>query len=225
MLPERRHTRQAVSNSRVLTRAEGDEKKPRVIGGYGAVFYNPADPGTEIELWTNTFERIMPGAFDNALKDYGGVVSCFNHDANFVLGRGAANTLKLSIDAKGLIYEVTENLNSHQWNDVAESVQRGDVTGASFMFWPTVTTWRDEEDGRSIRELVEIELLEVGPVTFPWYPSATAGMRIDAEHVGELRKVAEASLHQRSAAIAARRRREIDFRWRQVQQSAASREG
>ncbi len=218
-LAERRDTVQARSKTRLLDqqkRAEGDTTpQPRKIGGYGAVFYNASDPGTEINLWGQTFERVMPGAFDKSLTD-GAVCSMFNHDANYVLGRVSAGTLKLSVDAVGLIYEVTENPDDPQWQSVLAKVQRGDVTGASFMWIPTEEVWREEPDGRTIRELTECQLIEVGPVTSPWYPSATAGMRVAPSDSAELRSRLTAQRQISAAAIAERERLEIDFRWRQL---------
>ena len=44
-------------NAQVEYRGEGEEKHPVVIG-YGAVFFDPADPGTEFPLWDDYVERI-----------------------------------------------------------------------------------------------------------------------------------------------------------------------
>ncbi len=50
-------------------------------------------------------ERIDPGAWspDAATND---VVATFNHDANNVLGRLSAGTLRLFLDAQGVRYEI-----------------------------------------------------------------------------------------------------------------------
>lgn len=151
------------------------------IGGYGAVFYNEADPGTEYRLYDDWFERIMPGAFDKALAE-NDVRSFFNHDANFVLGRHrpgfASNTLSLSADETGLKYELTV---SESRKDIFESIQRGDVDGSSFMFVPTERVWKEQtdDDGNriDITEITEVRLYEVGPVVWPAYESATSEIR------------------------------------------------
>lgn len=158
----------------MLTRAEGQAAR---IGGYGAVFYREGDPTTEYQLGDNMFERIMPGAFSKAIN--GDIRSLFNHDPNIVLGRTTAGTLKLSIDARGLIYESTPPDTQLVRDQVLSPIQRQEVTGSSFMFYPSDTSWR-EKDGIYYREINEVELLEVGPVTFPAYEGSTTGVR----HVG-----------------------------------------
>lgn len=161
----------------------GDDEQA-VIVGYGAVFHRADDAGTEYRLWEDVFERIMPGAFD----EIGDVRSFFNHNPDTVLGRTTSGTLALSVDDDGLRYEVTPPQTARH---VVESVERGDVTGSSFMFVPTSTTWREEErDGRtvSIREINSVELFEVGPVTFPAYEATSAGTRC-AEGTPEYRFV------------------------------------
>jgi len=151
-----------------------DEQKVRTIAGYGAVFYREGDPGTEYQLWDDMVERIMPGAFDRALRE-DDVRSLFNHDPNFVLGRNTAQTLRLSIDAVGLRYEVDPPASRA---DVCDSVERGDVDGSSFMFEILEVVWREVEK-LYIREIHQVKLWEVGPVVFPAYESSTAGLRND----------------------------------------------
>ena len=157
-----------------------DDGKSMVITGYGAVFYNPDDPGTEYRIMDDWRERIMPGAFDKALGE-DDVRSFFNHDQNVVLGRRKVgsdkNTLTLSVDTVGLRYEVTL---PGSRTDVFESVERGDVDGSSFMFWPTARLWREEtidDIVTDITEITEVRLCETGPVVFPAYDSATSETR------------------------------------------------
>lgn len=147
------------------------------ISGYGAVFYNPSDAGTEYWLWDDIVERIMPGAFDRALRE-DDVRSFFNHESNFILGRSTANTLKLAIDAVGLRYEVQPS-DSALSQHVLSAVGRGDVNGSSFMFDVGSATWVEEKqaDGHVIwiREITEVApLYEVGPVCFPAYEASTS---------------------------------------------------
>ena len=110
-----------------LIRANDGEKHPAIVG-YGAVFFREGDPGTEYQLWSDTYERIMPGAFDRAIRE-DDCRSFFNHDPNLILGRSTAGTLLLSIDNVGLKYEV-EPPDSEPARHVLESVRRGDVSGS-----------------------------------------------------------------------------------------------
>ncbi|KAA6031356.1 HK97 family phage prohead protease, partial [Pantoea sp. F_11] len=80
-------------------RAAQDDGEPTRIVGYGSVF------DTLSEVIFGFREIIKPGAFDNVLGD--DVRALFNHDPNFILGRSAAGTLALSVDDKGLRYEIT----------------------------------------------------------------------------------------------------------------------
>jgi uncharacterized protein len=150
---------------------DGDEKKKVV--GYGAVFYREGDSRTEYELFKGVKERIAPTAFDSALER-DDIRSLFNHDPNFVLGRQSAGTLRLSVDEVGLRYEV--DLPDSRM-DVAEAIKRGDVTGSSFWFRPTSERQDSDSEGNLIYTIEDLELREVGPVTFPAYEGTVSEMR------------------------------------------------
>jgi HK97 family phage prohead protease len=172
-----------------------------VIEGYGAVFYRAGDPATEFELFTDYYERILPGAFDDQLA--GDVRSLFNHDSNWVLGRTKSDppTLELSVDQVGLRYRVTPPDTQAVRDQVLAPIQRGDLDGSSFMFFPVRTSWvQEHRDGRevSIRQIEKVSLIEVGPVTFPAYKGTSAGVRA----VGD----ASALEADRNAWLAARRK-------------------
>ena len=170
----------------VEQRGEGDDVRP-CIQGYGAVFYNATDPGSEFWLWDDTVEHIMPGAFDNSLaRD--DVRSFFNHDGNHILGRrkvgGDSNTMALAVDNIGLQYSIDADADDPFTQHVLRAIARGDVDGSSFMFRPVETNWRDEQvevNGHNItiyvREVIDVEMFEVGPVVFPAYESTTAASR------------------------------------------------
>jgi len=164
---------------RLTTEKRDGEDGPSIVAGYGAVFYNADDPGTEYWLWDDVVERIKPGAFDRALQEADDVRSFFNHDANLILGRASAGTLDLAVDGTGLRY-VVEPPDTAVARHVLESVERGDTSGSSFMFVPTSTAWREEErEGKTvyIREIESVRLFEVGPVVFPAYESASSEAR------------------------------------------------
>ena len=58
-----------LQQSRAKVRVEKREDGKRFIKGYAAVYYREGDKGTEYALWDDLFERILPGAFDEAIKD------------------------------------------------------------------------------------------------------------------------------------------------------------
>lgn len=154
-------------------RAAGDGKQP-TISGYAARYYVPGDSTTEFLLWENAVERIKPGAFDQALQS-SDVRALFNHDPNYVLGRNKSGTLQLASDDRGLSYEITPS-NTTAYRDVAEMLARGDVSGSSFRFRVVDESWT-KENGLKVREIRSLELLDVGPVTFPAYEGASSSVR------------------------------------------------
>jgi len=195
--PEKRTL--AVSLAPIEHREEGGN---RILSGYGAVFYD-GTPNTEYTYY-DVKERVMPGAFDRALRE-DDIRSFFNHDANQILGRKGAGTLKLSTDMRGLLYEIIIP-NTTAGNDTWESVGRGDVSGASIMFQAT-SQWVEDGD-MWIRNVTEFKpLFEVGPVVFPAYTATTAAARGNA--------VPEELLRERSEVIA-RRRRDAEARSRRA---------
>ncbi len=162
-------------NPRIETRADGKKQ----IVGYGAVFYNAADPGTQYEMFSDLIERVAPGCFNRCLAERQDVRGLFNHDANIVLGRTPA-TMRLSVDATGLKYEI-DPPDTEAARGVMASIERGDVSGSSFSFSVRAQTWEEvrDADGNTtdIRTLTDVDLYDVGPVTFPAYEAATSGTR------------------------------------------------
>ena len=147
---------------------------PATITGYAAVFYRAEDAGTEFELYSDLAERIMPGAFDRALGERDDVRALFNHDANHLLGRSSSGTLSLSVDERGLRYEIQVDPDDADHASVLRKIDRGDLDGSSFAF--KVTDQRFNDDA-TVREIRGVELFDVGPVTFPAYESTTAAAR------------------------------------------------
>ncbi|HUU97154.1 MAG TPA: HK97 family phage prohead protease [Phycisphaerae bacterium] len=195
---ERRFT-SAPGHDVMCQRAEGE---PATISGYAAVFYD-GTPRTEYPLWEGAVERILPGAFDRALKE-DDIRALFNHDPSAVLGRSAAGTLVLSIDATGLAYRI-DAPDTQVGRDVSESVRRRDVTGSSFAFMVTDQEWRTE-NSVDIREVKGVRLFDVGPVTYPAYTATTVGARSapSAAEPDEARASFEAHKAARIAAVHAR---------------------
>lgn len=122
-------------------------------------------------------ERVMPGAFRNAI-DKGDIRALFNHNPDMVLGRNRARptpTLSLAEDARGLA--ATAIPPDTQWaRDLIVSIERGDISGASFGFRAIKQEW-NWEPKLPERTLLEVELLDVSPVTFPQYPETDVALR------------------------------------------------
>jgi HK97 family phage prohead protease len=150
--------------------------KPPKISGYAAVYYDGSS-GSEYPLFPGAVERIMPGAFERCLSQ--DVRGLFNHDPNYPLGRSGAGTLRLSVDSRGLKYEI-DPPDSEIGRSVTEALRRGDVSGSSFSFTLEggQAKWRDMPDGSEVREIRQIGMLfDVGPVTFPAYEGTSSFAR------------------------------------------------
>jgi HK97 family phage prohead protease len=110
------------------------------------------------------YEVVNPSAVDRALTS--DVRALYNHDASAVLGR-TPKTLTLTKDTRGLAFTL-DVAPTQAGKDALELVRRGDVTGASFAFRTIKDTWR--QDGRVVvRELLDVELLEISLTAFPSY--------------------------------------------------------
>lgn len=149
----------------------GDKPSPITLRGYAAKF------DVMSENLGGFREQIAPGAFADVLKD--DVRALFNHDANQVLGRTTAGTLRIAQDSTGLYYEV-DLPDTQAARDLVISIERGDVSQSSFAFRvaPNGDSWDENEDGVIVRTITRFaRLYDVSPVTYPAYPDATVGMR------------------------------------------------
>ena len=150
-----------------------EDGESTVVSGYAAVFYRADDPGTEFDPLPDVKERIMPGAFDRALEEGDDVRALFNHAPSQLLGRTKSGTLTLSKNRRGLKYDITLP-NTTIGRDVQESIKRGDLTGSSFAFKVDSEKWTSRSDGQGeLREIHDVQLFDVGPVTYPAYKSTT----------------------------------------------------
>lgn len=171
-----------------------------LLVGYAAVFFREDDPATQYELRPGLVERIERGAFARAIVEGHDVRALFNHDANQVLGR-VPDTLSLVEDAIGLRYTIVLP-DTQLGRDLAALVARGDITGSSFSFM--VRAKRDDKlvDGTRVWTLLDVDLYDVGPVTFPAYEATTAETRARLE-----REARESALRAEIAAVAKEIRR------------------
>jgi HK97 family phage prohead protease len=155
---------------------ERDGKK--IVTGYGAVFFREGDQGTEYKMFPDLTERIAPTAFDRAIREKHNAAGLFNHDPNNLLGRTSAGTMRLSVDQRGLKYEI-DLPDTQVGRDVAKSIERKDVTGSSFAFRVTKQTWTEQKSGPDLRIIEDLDLFDTGPVVFPAYAGTTTGLRSD----------------------------------------------
>lgn len=153
-------------------RAEQQDTQPTRIIGYGSVFNSRSEP-----LW-GFREIIKPGAFDGVLND--DVRALFNHDANFILGRTVAGTLALSVDERGLQYDISAPDTQTIRDLVLEPMRRGDIDQSSFGFRIAHDGehWYEDDEGIVIREILRFSrLFDVSPVTYPAYQDTDSAVR------------------------------------------------
>ena len=133
-----------------------------VVVGYGAVFNSESnDLGGFVEY-------IAPGAFDGRLED--DVRFLINHDG-LPLARTTNNTLRLSVDERGLKYEA-DMPETTLANDLMTLLRNGTISQSSFAFTVEEDSW-ENVDGRNIRTINKVSrLYDVSSVTYPAYNEA-----------------------------------------------------
>jgi HK97 family phage major capsid protein/HK97 family phage prohead protease len=164
------------------TRAEGDDKGMPTLVGHFAVF----DAWTEIDsFWEGEFmERIQRGAFKKTFSENGKNIRClFQHGQDFQIGDKVLGAISvLREDSDGAYYEVPLFDTSYN-RDLVPGIEAGQY-GASFRFRvmqeqfiqnPKPSAYNPR--GIPERTIKECAVMEFGPVTFPAYPEATAGVR------------------------------------------------
>ena len=104
-------------------------------------------------------ERILKGAFSNALKRNDDVLLLLNHDSGRVLGSQKQGNLELEEDSIGLRARATVTD-----PEVIESARNGDLVGWSFGFYDVpngVENGIDADTDLPLRKLRDLDLREV----------------------------------------------------------------
>ena len=144
---------------------------PTRIEGYAAKF------DTLSEELFGFREKIAPGAFAESLARPDDVRALINHDPNLILGRNTAGTLDLSEDDKGLKFGL-DLPDTSAARDLAESIDRGDISQCSFGFVTREESWEFTDDGEpDIRTLMAVDLFDISTATFPAYTDTAVALR------------------------------------------------
>lgn len=149
---------------------EKQETGELILSGYFIKF------DEETELWPGYFEVIKREGVEKAIKD-ADIRALFNHDHSLVLGRTGNETVRLSVDDVGLFGDIIINRNDPQAVGAYARVQRGDVIGCSFGFYPVKINTEERDDGSYLDTILELEIFEVSPCTFPAYPQTEIAAR------------------------------------------------
>lgn len=156
-------------------RAEQDEQRGAILTGRPIVYDSRTNLGCFDEI-------IESGALDNT--DLTDVRFLVNHDVSKIpLARSRRNngnsTMHLTVDALGMGIRVTlDTENNSEARALYSAVQRGDITGMSFMFGIRGEKWDDLESDHPTRRITDIStVVEVSAVTFPAYDATEINAR------------------------------------------------
>lgn len=161
---------------------DATEGEAGVMHGHFAVF----DRWTEIDSWYEGrfIERISKGAFNDTFAERGDQVRVlYDHGHDPQIGNkplGQPDVLRE--DKTGAYYEVGL-FDATYVNDLKPAMRAGQL-GASFRFRVTGEEWNEPKKASKSnpgalpeRTITSVDLYEFGPVTFPAYADATAGLR------------------------------------------------
>jgi HK97 family phage prohead protease len=152
------------------------------VGGYAARFNHASKP-IPSPRGGSFREVLLPTAFRNVLSDSNlDCVALVNHDANKILGRTGARTLRLSTDSLGLEFEVDLSPRISHHVDLYESVKRGDMASCSFAFEGADDEWDEGIGEYPVRTIRNFKALhDVSIVTDPAYDHTEVGIRSDVD--------------------------------------------
>lgn len=156
-------------------RAEQNEDEQGVITGRPIVYNSKTDLGYFDEV-------IELGALNGAdLKDVRFLV---NHDTSMIpLARSRNNnansTMQLSVDDQGMAIRVNLDVkNNSEARNLYSAIERGDISGMSFMFRIDDEEWTELESDHPTRHVRKIsDVVEVSACTFPAYDDTTISTR------------------------------------------------
>lgn len=186
--PGSRHQRIYPLSSVEVRAAE--EGKPECIIGHAAVYNN----------WSEDLggfkERVLPGAFDKSIG-VSDVRALLNHDPNYIFARTTVaadmeGSLSLASQAKGLRIKAMPLCTDTIRDLVMMPMKAGLINQMSFSFavrgdelWDQPATagtgavWRSPKQAGGLyeRDLIDVELFDISPVTFPAYTATDVAAR------------------------------------------------
>ncbi len=169
-----------------------------IITGRPIVYNSRADMGFFDEI-------IEPGALANT--DLTDVRFLVNHDTKKLpLARSRRNngnsTMHLTVDDQGMAIRVSlDTENNADARSLYSAVQRGDISGMSFMFGVDGEEWENLESEHPTRRVKSISsVVEVSAVTFPAYRATEINAR-SKETLDNARSAVETARQQSANAV------------------------
>ena len=110
--------------------------------------------------------------------------------------------MQLAVDDAGMSIRVQlDTENNSEARALYSAVQRGDISGMSFMFSINSQAWDDLESEHPTRRILEIgSVVEVSAVTFPAYESTEISAR-SKEALESARQAVETARQQRAESL------------------------
>ena len=156
-------------------RAEENEEHGHFLSGVPIVFDQRTDLGWHDEI-------IERGALD--ATDLRDVRFLINHNTDMIpLARSRNNnensTMQMSVNDSGMDIRVDlDTENNAESKALYSAVERGDISGMSFMFTVDRDAWDDLESEHPTRRVLSIgKVFEVSAVTFPAYEATSITAR------------------------------------------------
>ena len=128
--------------------------------GYGAVFNSPAHG-----------EVVTRAAFNRTLEQGDNIRFLINHEGT-PLASTRSGTMTVGIDDHGLWWDIPSlDLSNPRAAEFVSATRRGDMHQCSFAGYI-----HDSPNVDGVRELREVQLIDVSGVTFPWYEDTSMGL-------------------------------------------------
>lgn len=189
-------------------RADLRDEDTGVITGRPIVYNSKTDLG-----WFD--EIIEAGALDKAdLRDVRFLV---NHDTSMIpLARSRNNnansTMQLMVDEAGMGIRVNLDIkNNSDARNLYSAIERGDISGMSFMFRVDGEEWQDLESEHPTRIIKSIsDVAEVSAVTWPAYESTSISVR-NKEALDSAKLALESAKRSQKEALESEARSELEL--------------
>ena len=153
-------------------RIEAREQGSRTVSGYGSVFNSQSED-------LGFIETIDTNAITDETIKRSDVFATLNHDMDKILARCkyGSGSLELKCDDKGLYYRF-DAPNTDLGDELLEYLNRGEIDSSSFAFTVKRDEWKNGDDGKHYRRILEIDqIFDISPVFCPAYPEAICQKR------------------------------------------------
>lgn len=189
-------------------RSELNEDGVGIVTGRPIVYNSRTDLGYFDEI-------IESGALDKAdLRDVRFLV---NHDTSRIpLARSRNNnansTMQMTLDNEGMAIRVNlDTKNNSEARNLYSAIQRGDITGMSFMFSVEKEDWENLESDHPLRRIKQISnVVEVSAVTFPAYEDSSISVR-NKEALDNAKLALDSAKRSQKEALESEARSELEL--------------